>query len=338
VTCHFHRWAMPLKPPRRRFLQLAASAAVLPVVSRVARARTWPTRPIRAIVTAGAGSAVDVIPRVVFDQLSIQLGQPIVVENRAGAGGTIAVTAVAKAEPDGYTILANSSQHTVAQWLYKKLPYDTVRDLSGIIPLGTLPNVLVTSPAKGLYTIQKFIAAAKAKPGSFNYTSTGIGSATHMSAERFRVSAGIEAVHIPVKSGPEALTEILSGRMDFYLCPLGTALPFIRGGQLLGLTVSGPRRLPELPEVPTTSEVGLADADYMFWIGLFAPTRTPPDIISTLYDEAVKAMRMDDVRKKLAIFGLVPMPMTPQQFDAQIKEEVASNSVLVQAAGIGFAP
>jgi len=323
-----------MKLPRRQFLHLAASAAVLPAVSRIAWAQAWPAKPIRAIVAGGAGSVVDVVPRVVFEQLSKQLGQPIVVENRTGAGGTIAVAAVAKADPDGYTILAQSSALAVAPWFHPNLSYDTVRDISGIAPIGTVPNVLVTSPLKGAKTIQAFVAAAKARPGSFNYTSTGVGTATHMSAERFRVSAGIEAVHVPVKSGPEALTEILSGRADFYFCPIGTALPFIREGKLSGLVVSGERRAPELPEVPTTSEAGFANADYILWLGLFAPVRTPRSLIDRLHGETVKAMQAASVQEKLAILGVTPMSMTPEQFDAHIKDEIASNGLLVKAAGI----
>jgi tripartite-type tricarboxylate transporter receptor subunit TctC len=323
-----------MKLPRRQFLHLAASAAVLPAVSRIAWAQAWPAKPIRAIVAGGAGSVVDVVPRVVFEQLSKQLGQPIVVENRTGAGGTIAVAAVAKADPDGYTILAQSSALAVAPWFHPNLSYDTVRDISGIAPIGSVPNVLVTSPLKGAKTIQAFVAAAKARPGSFNYTSTGVGTATHMSAERFRVSAGIEAVHVPVKSGPEALTEILSGRADFYFCPIGTALPFIREGKLSGLVVSGERRAPELPEVPTTSEAGFANADYILWLGLFAPVRTPRSLVDRLHGETVKAMQAASVQEKLAILGVTPMSMTPEQFDAHIKDEIASNGLLVKAAGI----
>ena len=323
-----------MKLPRRQFLHLAASAAALPAVSRIAWAQAWPAKPIRAIVAGGAGSVVDVVPRVVFEQLSKQLGQPIVVENRTGAGGTIAVAAVAKADPDGYTILAQSSALAVAPWFHPNLSYDTVRDISGIAPIGSVPNVLVTSPLKGAKTIQAFVAAAKAMPGSFNYTSTGVGTATHMSAERFRVSAGIEAVHVPVKSGPEALTEILSGRADFYFCPIGTALPFIREGKLSGLVVSGERRAPELPVVPTTSEAGFANADYILWLGLFAPVRTPRSLVHRLHGETVKAMQAGSVQEKLAILGVTPMSMTPEQFDAHIKDEIASNGLLVKAAGI----
>ena len=330
---NFHRGLIMKLPHRRQFLRLAAATAALPIASR-AWAEVYPTRPIRVLVTAGPGSAVDVIPRVVFDQLSSRLGQPIVIENRAGAGGTIAAAAVAKAKPDGYTILAASSAHTIAPLLHVKLPYDPVRDLSAIVPLGSLPNVLVTSPAKGLSTIQAFVAAAKAKPNSFNYTSTGVGSATHMSAERFRLSAGIEAVHVPVKSGPEALTEILSGRADFYLCPIGTALPFLRDGKLLGLVVSGSKRAPELPDVPTTSEVGLADADYTFWIGLFAPSKTPRAIIDRIYNETAAAMRAASLREKLHALSVAPMPMGPAEFDAFVRDEISSNVDLVKAAGI----
>jgi tripartite-type tricarboxylate transporter receptor subunit TctC len=323
-----------MKLPRRQFLHLAAIAAALPAVSRLAFAQAWPTRPIKAIVPSGAGSAVDVIPRLVFDQLSSQLGQPIVVENRPGAGTTIGTAAVAKAEPDGYTILATTSALTVAPSVYKSLPYDTVRDFASVVALGSVPNVLVTSPTKGLRTIQAFVAAAKAKPGSFNYVSAGVGTATQMSAELFRIRAGIEAVHIPLKSGPEAMTEILSGRADFYLCPLNTALAFIREGKLLGLVVSGLNRAPELPEVPTTSEAGFRDADYTFWVGLFAPSRTPRTIINKLHGETLKALETASVREKLAAVSVIPMRMTPEQLDVRIKEEIASDALLVKAAGI----
>jgi tripartite-type tricarboxylate transporter receptor subunit TctC len=299
-----------------------------------AATQSYPSRPIRAIVTAGAGSAVDVLPRVVFDKLSSQLGEPIVVENRVGAGGTIAIAAVAKAEPDGYTILANSSAHTVLPWLYTNLPYDTTRDLSAIIPLGSMPLVLVTSPAKGLRTIGDFVAAAKAKPGSFNFTSTGIGTATHMSAERFRVSAGIEAVHVPVKSGPEALTEVISGRADFYFCPIGTALPFIRDGELAGLVVNSGERAPQLSDVPTTGQAGLANADYRFSIGLFAPARTPRNIIDRLYRETASALQTAGVSEKFNALGVTAMDMRPAQFDEYVRDEIAANGALIKAANI----
>jgi tripartite-type tricarboxylate transporter receptor subunit TctC len=326
------RYAMKLR--RRQFLNVAAAAVALPAVSRIAHAQAWPSKAIRVIIGTGAGSAADVVPRIVFEPLSIQLGRPIIVENRPGAGGTLGINAVAKAEPDGYTLLANSSAYTVLPWVYPKLPYDAVRDLSAIIPLGSLPTVLVTSPAKGFRTIGEFVDAARARPGSFNYTSTGTGNATHLNAERFRASAGIAAVHIPVKSGPEALTEVMSGRADFYFCPIGTALPFIRDGKLRSLVISAPNRAAELPDVPTTAEAGFADADYTLWIGLFAPAKTSRGIVDRLHDEAAKALQSMNVRDKLAVLGVIPMPMTPEQFDARIRDEVVSNAALVRAAGI----
>jgi tripartite-type tricarboxylate transporter receptor subunit TctC len=319
---------------RRQFLKTAVATIAMLAASQLASAQGWPTKPIRAVQPFGAGSAPDVAARLALEQLSRQLGQPIVVEYRPGAGGTIGTAAVAKSEPDGYTILATSSALTVAPSIYKTMPYDAARDLSSVAVLGIIPNVLVTSPAKGLNTIQAFVAAAKAKPGSFNYVSAGVGSATHLSAELFRIRAGIEAVHVPMKSGPEAMAEILSGRADFYLCPVNTALPFIREGKVFGLVVSGSRRAPELPDVPTTSEANFRDADYTFWVGLFAPSRTPRAVIDKLHDETAKALETATVREKLGAVSVSPMEMTPAQFDARIKDEIAANAIIVKTAGI----
>jgi tripartite-type tricarboxylate transporter receptor subunit TctC len=319
---------------RRQFLISAVATIAILAASQLASAQSWPTKPIKAIQPFGAGSALDVVARLVLEQLSRQLAQPIVIENRAGAGGTIGTAAVAKSESDGYTILATTSALTVAPSIYKTMPYDTIRELSSVAALGVIPNVLVTSPAKGLKTIQAFVAAAKAKPGSFNYVSAGVGSATHLSAELFRIRAGIEAVHVPMKSGPEAMTEILSGRADFYLCPANTALPFIREGKLLGLVVSGSGRLPELPDVPTTTEANFREADYAFWVGLFAPSRTPRAVINKLHDETAKALETATVREKLAAISVSRLKMTPAQFDARIKDEIAANAIIIKAAGI----
>jgi tripartite-type tricarboxylate transporter receptor subunit TctC len=218
--------------------------------------------------------------------------------------------------------------------MHPNLPCDTARDLSAIIAIGRLLTILVTSPANGQQTIDDFIAVAKAKPGCFSYTSTGVGSATHFSAERFLASAGIEAVHVPMKGGPEALTEVMAGRADFYFCPLATALPYIRDGKLLGLVLNGQQRAAELPDVPTTAEVGLHDANYVFWVGLFAPSKTPRAIIERLNRETAKAMDTAVVRAKLIGLGVVPMPMTPTEFDAYVKDETTRNEALVRAVQI----
>ena len=296
-------------------------------------AQTWPSKPIHAIIAFAAGSATDIIPRVVFEPLSAQLGQPIVVENRGGGGTTIAAAMVAKAEPDGYTLLATSSAHTLVPTVYPNASYDTVADFAAVVSLGTSPNVLVVSPSKGFKTAQDLVAAAKARPGSFNFASAGVGSATHLSAERFRMAAGFDAVHIPFRGGAEALTEVLSGRAEFYFCPLGTALQQIRDGKLLALAVSGPKRAALLPDVPSVLEL-FPNSDYPFWIGVFMPAKTPRDIIENFHREALKTMQSPNVKERLETLGMEPMALTPAEFDAQVRAEIGTTGALAKAAGL----
>jgi len=314
--------------------RLAIVAACLLSMPMAAFAQSWPARPIRAIIPFGAGSATDVVPRIVFEQLSQQLGQPIVVENRTGAGGTLGTGVVAKADPDGYTLLAHSNAFSVAPAIYASLPYDTEKDFAAIIPFGSLPAVLVMSPSKGFKTIQEMVAAAKAKPGTFNYASVGVGSGTHLSAEKLKLGAGFDAVHIPFRGGPDALTEIIAGRVDFYFCPINTALPLIRNGQLVALVTNGATRAPELPDVPTTLEAGYKNADFPIWIGMLAPAQTPRSIIDRLNAETIKAVQTPGTHEKLAKAGIVPLIMTPSEFGARIKAEIASNIAVAKAAGI----
>ena len=236
-------------------------------------AQTWPTKPLRAIVPVAAGSTTDIVPRVVFEQLSRQFGQSIIVENRTGAGGTTGAAFVAKADPDGYTLLAHGGAHTIAPSLYPKLSYHPAQDFAAVVPLGTSPNVLVVSPARGIKTVGDFVAAAKAKPGGFNFSSVGVGTATHLSAERFRFSAGVEATHVPFRGGAEAMSEVIAGRIDFFFGPVGIVLPNVRAGTLAALVVNGAKRATALPDVPTTLEAGFADAEYPSWFGLFCRRR-----------------------------------------------------------------
>jgi len=299
-----------------------------------ASAQTFPTHPIRAIIPFGAGSASDIIPRIVLDQLSSRLGEPVIVDNRAGAGGTIGAAAVVKSEPDGYTLLVNSSAHTIAPALYPNLSYDVRRDFVAIGAIGSVPNVLVMSPARGIKTIQDFVAAAKAKPGSFTFATLGVGSAVFMSAERFRVAAGYEAVHVPFKGGPEALSEVIAGRVDYYFCPVATALPFIRDGRLVALAVSSPTRTAALPDVPTTLEAGYRDSDYTFWMGMFAPAKTPKDIVEKLSRELAAAVQAPAAREKLGALGVEPMPMTPAEFDAYVTAELGRYASFAKTAGL----
>src|SRR5258708_1785529 len=310
------------------------AAAACCVLQSAAWAQAWPAKPIRAVVPFTPGSATDIVARTVAERLSTQLGQTVLVENRPGAGGTIGVGLVAKADADGYTILVHSSSYTVTPSTYPNAPYDTLRDLTGVAPLGLLPNVLVIAPSKGIRSVKELLAAAKAKPGSLNAASIGTGSATHLNAERFRLGAGIDVVHIPFKGTPEALTEVMTGRVDYYFCPVNAALPLLKEGRLLALAVGSSKRSIALPEVPTTLEAGVPDSDYNFWVGMFAPAKTPREVLSRLQQETVKALQAPDVREKLARLGTEPMDYAPEAFNAYIRDEIAANAALVKAAGI----
>ena len=225
-----------------------------------ANAETWPTRTLTAIVPFAAGSFTDVVPRVVFEQLSKQLGQSIIVENRPGAGTTTAAAFVAKSKPDGFTILVNSSAHTIAPALYPKLSYNPVQDFAGVVPLGISSSVLVVPPVRGFKTAAEFVGAARAKPGAMNFATPGVGTGLHLSALRFQSSAGIQAVPVMFKGGPESMAEVIAGRIDFFFAPVGIALPHVKEGTLTALAVNGFKRSAALPEVPTVSEAGFANA------------------------------------------------------------------------------
>jgi tripartite-type tricarboxylate transporter receptor subunit TctC len=292
----------------------------------------WPTRSIRAIVPLSAGSAADIIPRIVFEQLSVQLGQPIVIENKPGASGTIGARAVATAEPDGYMLLAHSSAHIIAPSTVANMTYDPIKDFIAVAPLGNLPLVLVIAPSKNIKTVQGLVALGKQRPITFG--SIGVGSPIHLALERFRLSAGFQAQAIPFKGAPEALLEVMTGRIDVYYSPLLAALPMIRDGKVLALAVSSPTRAAILPYVPTTVEAGYPNSAYRFWIGVFAPAKTPHDIVAKLNTEIQKALQVPTVRDKLAKLGVQPMAMDAGQFGAFVKEELTINAQLAKAAGI----
>jgi tripartite-type tricarboxylate transporter receptor subunit TctC len=310
------------------------TATVLCAAQTAACAQAWPAKPIRIIVPFTPGSGTDIMARTVSEKVSLQVGQPVVIENRPGAGGTIGTGLVAKAEADGYTILVHSSTYTVTPSTYANLPYDTLRDLTGVAPLGLLPNVLVIAPSKGIGSVNELVAAAKAKPGSMNSASIGIGSGTHLNAERFRLGAGIEVVNVPFKGTPEALTEVMTGRVDYYFCPVNAALPFLKDGKVRALAVASTKRSLALPELPTTLEAGVPNSDYNFWVGMFAPAKTPRDVLNRLYRETAKALRTPEVREKMARLGAEPMDYNPEQFNAYIRDEIVANAALVKAAGI----
>jgi tripartite-type tricarboxylate transporter receptor subunit TctC len=296
-----------------------------------AAAQAWPTKTVRIVVTLAPGSGTDIVGRLLAEKLSGPLAQPVIVENRPGASTTIGAAYVAKAD-DGHTLLVTSSAHTVAPFVYTSLPYDTERDLTAVSPLASLPTVLVVPASKGFKTVHDLVGAARARPGTINYAAAA--ASTQLNAERFRRSARFEAQHIPFKGAPEALNEVIAGRVDFYFSPIAPALPHIRDGKLLALAVGSAKRAAILPDVPTTIEAGFADSDYNFWIGLFAPARTPREIVDRLHHEAASAFHSGEIRERLARLGAEPMAMTPAQFNAYVKEELRLNEPLVKAAGI----
>lgn len=319
---------------RRKFLSLTAATLATPALSKLAFAQAWPSsKPIRVIVPFTAGSSLDVITRIVTASLSTDLNQTVIVENRGGAAGSIGAALVAKAEPDGNTVLAHASAHTLAPAIYAKLPYDASADFSGVISYGTVPNVLVVNPSKNYKTIQDFVAAAKAS-GEFTYASAGIGSTTHWACERLRASAGFKGTHIPFRGGLDALTEVFAGRVDFACMGLSSALSFIQNKQLVALAVSTPNRSKALPDVPTTIEAGYKDSDYNYWNGLLVPSATPRPIVEKLHEATKKVLAQPDVMQKFVPQGIEPMPVTPAEFDAVIKKEIADNKALVKAIGL----
>jgi tripartite-type tricarboxylate transporter receptor subunit TctC len=294
----------------------------------------YPDRPIHFVVPFTAGSGTDIVARTVGESMSRSLKQPIIVENKPGAGGTVGAAQVAKSTPDGYTLLVHSAGHVANQSIYKSLPYDTLKDFVGVTPLASLPNVLIVSPSKGYKSAKDVVAKAQANPGSMNYGSAGIGSATHMNAEIFRDAAKFDAVHVPYKGTPEAMTETATGRIDFFFAPLSSALPLIKDGRLQALAVGTAQRSPLLPDVPTTVEAGYPNSEYVFWVALLAPAGTPKAVVDRLNAEALKALASPEVKERLTTLGAEPMPMSPAQFDAFLKAETARMAQVVKAAKI----
>jgi len=297
-------------------------------------AQAYPNKPIKFVVPFSAGSATDIVARTVAEAMGKTLGQTILIDNKLGAGGTIAAAQVAKSDPDGYTILVHSSGHALNPSIYPNLGYDTLKDLTGVTALAAIPNVLVVNPAKGWKTQADLIAAVKAKPDQFNYASAGVGSGTHMNAEIFRIQAGIEALHVPYKGTPDAMTNVIGGSNDWFFAPLASALPLIRDGKLQALSVSTKQRASTLPQVPTSIEAGLPGSDYTLWIGMIAPSATPQPILRKLHEEASKALNNPEIKERMAKLGADPMPMSSDAFNAYIKSEIEVAARIVKAANL----
>ena len=329
------RRAVRIATAIRRWLLLAVVLATSAQAAQPPNAASaYPSKPIKIYVPFSAGSASDVLARIVAESLASRWGQPVVVENRPGAGGTIGAALVAKAEPDGYSLLMVSVGHVVNPQLYAKLPYDTLQDFTGVAALANLPSVLVVPPKLDIGNVKALVAMARARPGELNYTTGGIGSGSHISVEKFRVAAGIDTVHVPTKGAQEMMVEIMTGRAHFGFLPIIVALAPIRDGRLAAVAVSSAERSPVLPNVPTIAEAGMPEATFDFWIGLLAPSRTPPEIVSKLHAEISSVLESPDVKRRLDSLGAQPMPMTPARFNAYMREEYDALGRLMKNAAV----
>ena len=298
------------------------------------RAQSWPTKPIKVVIPFGAGSATDIVPRIVLEEVSKAVGQPIVIENRPGAGSTTGNGQVAKADADGYTFLATSSAYTIVPAMFDNLTYDPLKDLTAVAMLAGLPSVMIVPATLPVATLAEFVSYAKANAGKINFASLGAGSGTHLAAERFRMSASFDAAHVAYKSGAEALTEIVAGRVQYYMCPVGTAMPFINDGKVKALAVTPLKRVAALPNVPTTTEAGFKDSDTTAWVGMLAPAGTPKDVIVRINAEVAKALQIDAVKSKLMPNGIEPLAMSVEDFGAQVTSEIATNREIVKKLAI----
>jgi tripartite-type tricarboxylate transporter receptor subunit TctC len=297
-------------------------------------AASYPAKPIRVIVPFTPGSATDVMGRIVGERLTATWGQPVVVENKPGAGGTIGIRETARAEPDGYTLVVVSSGHAVNHTLYKDLQYDTLKDFAGVALLGTLPSVLIVPPQLGVNSVKELVAMLKAKPGEYNYATAGVGSGAHVSTEKFNVATGVKAVHVPLKGTPPMLAETMAGRIQYAWVPAVSSMGPVKDGKVKPLAVSTPKRIAALPDVPTIAEAGFPEAESNFWVAMLAPAKTPKDVVAKLNAEVNRALQSPEVKDRLTKLGTEPMAMTPEQFDKFVADEYRDLGAIMVKAGL----
>jgi tripartite-type tricarboxylate transporter receptor subunit TctC len=317
-----------------RLLYVVGLALSFSVPAYAQPAADYPAKPIRILVGFTPGGGPDITARYIAQKLSEAWKQQVIVENRPGAGGNVAAGLVAKSGPDGYTLLSVSSAHAIAPAIYPKLAYDTLKDLSGITLSGNSKYVLVVAPSLGIKSVNELLAAARAKPGQLNFSSAGVGSGTHFAGEMFKAMAKIDVVHIPFKGIPEALTETITGRVQFFLAPIANAVNQVKDGRLTALGVSSAERDALLPNVPSVAEAGVPGYQTSLWFGLLASSEVPRPIIAKLNREIVRILSEPEVRQRWMPIGIEPRPTTPEEFDRLVRDEVAAFSKIASTAHI----
>jgi tripartite-type tricarboxylate transporter receptor subunit TctC len=308
--------------------------AALAAFSLQGYAQGYPNKPVHLVIAFTPGSSTDIVGRAVAAKLSEFWGQPVLAENRSGAGGSIGSAVVVKSAPDGYTVLANSSAHVANPSIYAKLPYDTLKDFTNIAPLAGGPNVLFVGPGAGWKTFADFVAAAKANPGKLNFSSAGVGSGTHFNLEKLKLMAGIDVTHVPYKGTPEAIADTIAGRVCCYFAPINAALPHVRGGKALALAVSSAKRSNLLPDVPTIAEAGVPGFDYTLWVGLWGPAGMPAEVVDKINKDVNRVLSSPDLADRLTNLGTLPMSMSPAEFTRFVRSEVEDTARVLKAAGI----
>jgi len=294
----------------------------------------YPAKPVRLIIAFTPGSSIDIVGRAVAAKLQELWNQPVVPENRAGAGGSIGSKVVVDAPADGYMLLANSSAHAANPGIYAKLPYETMKDFTNLALLGSTPNVLITGTDTGWKSLRDFVAAAKANPGKLNFASAGIGSGTHFNLEKLKIALGIDVVHVPYKGTPEAIGDTIGGRVCCYWAPLNAALPHVTRGKAIALAVSGPKRTTLLPNVPTVAEQGYPGFEYTLWLGLWGPAGMPADLAARINKDVNTALASADLRERLLKLGTEPGNMSIPEFTEYVRKEIDDTQAVLKAAGI----
>ena len=315
-----------------RIAGLAAAALALGVPAAL-HAQEYPVKPIRIIVPFGAGSATDALARTIGPKMTEMWGQQVIVENRPGAGSVVGTSVAAKAPPDGYTLLVVSASHAINATLYTKLPFDPVKDFAGITPLALIPNILIVHPSLPAKNVKELVALVKSKPDTFNYTSAGIGSNSHINGEIFRSTAGVKLVHVPFKGFAEAITEIISGRLEMTFAPAILAAPHMKAGRVRALAVSSSKRSSAFPQLPTMVEAGVKDCVFDGWFGLLTNAGAPRPVVEKLNAAVIRILSAPDVSQQLRNQGADPMPMTPEEYDKYIRSEVVKLGRVVRESG-----